>query len=111
MADKFQRDIFHFKAFVPNVEVRKAEYIESREFTTKEGKTQKTRECIELTVLTEDEDRVVFKDYDITNKDIYTKGTIGTIELHIDIEVGTGNKPTITFANFKENKPTRKAKK
>lgn len=96
---------FHYLATVPNCEIRKVESI-SDEFTVTEKGEEKTikSEYLYLTCdVGDDMDRAFFKDKNLSNKDTYKRGMVGTLTVRIDVDTGFKGKTTITVVDFKEN--------
>lgn len=98
-----EKQVYHFTATVPNVEIRKVEDVDAS-FTGKDGKVIESH-YIKLTCdVGDDVDRAFFKDKNMGNISKYQRGDVGTLVIRIDVEEDFGSKAKFLVTDFiKEN--------
>ena len=95
--------VFHTNEIKLHGEVRRVEEVCDK-WKTKEGKDMETQYMI-LKIDDDNEDRIELIDKDMSHKDLYVKGRVGTFTLRLDIQKEFGNKYTtqINIIDFKED--------
>lgn len=85
---------------LPHVEVRKCEWVD-RSFTANDGKTVDIS-FLQITVLDDEHDIIAYlQDKDTSRAGLYKRGTVGTFELAVSMDLGFKGKKSIYVADFK----------
>lgn len=93
-----EKRVYSLFVELPNAEIRKVDIVETP-WTTKDGEEKISRK-IELAIDDKDLNRVYLVDKDLTREELYSRGTVGTFKLKIDIEEEFGMKVKVYILDF-----------